>query len=101
MLPFGATSTAFELGLISWTVVTVVVCAGIPLTTGIAKGHVAMGIIAALITLPIAAVPALGCVPGLIAGCVSSTIISIIPVARKPLLSQAEIEAETRRARGY
>jgi ethanolamine transporter EutH len=93
-------STAFELGAILGITIAVIVSCAIPLTTGITRGHVALGIIAALITLPIAAT--FGCCGGLPAGCAFSMLISIIPVSKnKPLLSQAEIEKEMDRARGY
>jgi len=109
--PLAATSTGLVLLSILWTTITVIVCCGIPLTTGIAKGHVGLGIIFALITLPVAAfptvvvardIPVSGCVPGLLLGCLSSVLISFIPVPKKKsLLSQAEIEKEMQRARGY
>jgi hypothetical protein len=97
--PFFALSTAFELGAIVGISIAVVVCAGIPLTTGVAKGHTTLGIIFGLITVPIAAM--FGCIGGLPMACVFSVLISIIPVPKKPLLSQSEIEKEMRRAKGY
>jgi hypothetical protein len=98
--PLASYSTAFELGAILGITIAVVVCCAIPLTTGIAKGHVALGIIGALITLPTAAL--LGCIGGLPVACFFSILISVVPVSKnKPLLSQAEIEKEMERARGY
>lgn len=95
-----AYSMAFELGAIVGISIAVVICCGIPLTTGITRGHVALGIIGALIVLPITAT--LGCIGGLPVACVFSLIISVVPVSKnKPLLSQAEIEKEMQRARGY
>ena len=72
---------------------------GIPLTTGVAKGHTILGIVFALITVPIAGT--FGCIGGLPLACIFSVLISIIPVPKKPLLSQSEIEAENARAKGY
>lgn len=97
--PIAAYSTAFELGAIVGISIAVVVCAGIPLTTGVAKGHTTLGIIFGLITVPIAAM--FGCIGGLPAACAFSVLISIIPVPKRPLLSQSEIEAEMRKAKGY
>jgi ethanolamine transporter EutH len=97
-LPF-AYSTALGLGVILGTSIAVVVCAAIPLTTGITKGHVTLGIVFGLITVPIATL--LGCFGGLPVACVFSLIITLLPVPNKPLLSHAEVEAEMRRARGY
>ena len=98
MVPFAA-STAMELGAIMGITLAVVVCTAIPLTTGVAKGHVTLGIIGALVTLPAASL--LGCIGGLPVACVFAAIISIIPAPKnQPLLSQAEIEKEMRRIRG-
>ena len=92
-------SMAFELGAIAGITAAVIVCCAIPLTTGIAKGHVVLGIIAALITLPVAAM--LGCLGGLPVGAGLAALIQLVPTIERPLLSQAEIEQETRRLRGY
>jgi hypothetical protein len=97
--PLFAMSMGFELGAIVGIAVSVVLCTAIPLTTGISKGHVTLGIIAALITLPVAA--SVGCLGGLPVGCGLAALISIIPKVERPLLSQAEIEAEMRKIRGY
>jgi hypothetical protein len=43
----------------------------------------------------------LGCIGGLPLACIFTVIISAMPAPKRPLLSQAEIEAEMRRARGY
>jgi hypothetical protein len=94
-----ASSFAFELGAIAGITFSVILCSAIPLTTGIAKGHVVLGIIGALITLPVAAL--LGCLGGLPVGAGLGALISLIPVVERPLLSQSEIEQETRRLRGY
>jgi hypothetical protein len=97
--PFFAMSMAFELGAILGITISVVVCTAIPLTTGMARGHVSLGIIGALITLPAASF--LGCLGGLPVAIIFAALISIIPLPKKPLLSQAEIEKEMARARGY
>jgi hypothetical protein len=98
-MPPIAYSTAFEMGAILGITIAVIVSCAIPLTTGIAKGHVTLGIIGALVTLPFAAM--LGCIGGLPLACIFTVIISAMPAPKRPLLSQAEIEAEMRRARGY
>ena len=98
--PLAAYSTAFELGAIVGISVAVVVCCAIPLTTGIARGHVALGIIGAFVVLPTAAL--FGCIGGLPVAAGFAMLISIIPVRKnRPLLSQSEIEKEMQRARGY
>jgi len=76
-----------------------VICCAIPLTTGIGKGHVTLGIVGALITLPVAAL--LGCFGGLPVAAGLAVLINLIPKVERPLLSQAEIEAEMRKIRGY
>jgi len=97
VLPF-ATSTAMELGAIMGITISVIVCTAIPLTTGVAKGLVTLGIIGALVTLPAASL--LGCTGGLPVACVFAAMVSIIPAQNCPLLSQAEIEKEMRKVRG-
>src|SRR5262249_31100685 len=89
-----AFSTVFEVGALLGVTIAVVVSAAIPLTTGVTKGHVALGIVFGMITVPIAAL--FGCIGGLPAACIFSVIISLIPKANKPLLSHAEVEAEMR-----
>lgn len=96
---YGVNPLAFEMGAIVGITIAVVICTAIPLTTGIAKGHVTLGIIAALITLPVAAF--LGCLGGLPVGCGLACLINFIPRIDRPLLTQAEIEAEMRKLRGY
>jgi hypothetical protein len=86
------------LGILGLTT-AVIICCAIPLTSGIAKGHVVLGIIGALITLPVAAF--LGCLGGLPVGAGLAALINIIPRIERPLLSQSEIEQEMRRLRGY
>ena len=61
----------------------------------------ASGIVGALITIPIAVLPIFGCVIGRSWRWGRSIVIQFIPKFERPLLSQAEIEAETRRMRGY
>jgi hypothetical protein len=97
--PIFAASMAMEIGAIIGLTIAVIVCTALPLTTGMQKGHVGLGIIGALITLPAAAL--LGCLGGLPVALVCSLIIQLVPKFDRPLLSQAEIEAETRRMRGY
>jgi hypothetical protein len=101
ILPAVFASVGMDLLLIGWITLTVIICAAIPLVTGMQKGYVGLGIVGALITIPFAVVPALGCISGLLAAIACSLVIQIIPKVEKPLLSQAEIEAETRRMRGY
>jgi hypothetical protein len=97
--PIVAVSTALELGAIVGISIAVIVCAGIPLTTGVAKGHTVLGIVFALITVPIAGM--FGCIGGLPVACGFSLLISFIPVPKRPLLSQSEIENEMRKAKNY
>ncbi len=92
-------SFAGDMGFILGLTLAVIICCAIPLTAGIAKGHVTLGIIAALITLPVAAF--LGCLGGLPVGAGLAALINLIPVIERPLLSQSEIEQEMRRLRGY
>jgi hypothetical protein len=42
-----------------------------------------------------------GCIGGLPLACVFSLLISVIPVPKRPLLSQSEIENEMRKAKNY
>jgi hypothetical protein len=106
--------TAYELGAIVWISTAVIVCAAIPLTVGVARGHVALGIVAALLTIPsvlfgcflgsLISFPvgaALGCLAGLPASLMFSFLIKAVPKAEGPLLNRAEIEAESRKIRGY
>ena len=96
---FALNDLAFEMGAIVGITIAVIICTAIPLTAGIAKGHVTLGIIGALITLPVAAL--LGCLGGLPVAGGLAFLINMIPRIEKPLLSQAEIEAEMRKIRGY
>lgn len=97
--PLALSGMAFEMGAIVGITIAVVICCAIPLTTGIGKGHVTLGIIGALITLPVAAL--LGCFGGLPVAAGLAVLINLIPKAERPLLSQSEIEAEMRKIRGY
>jgi hypothetical protein len=92
-------STGMTLLAIFWTGVAVVVCGAIPLVTGANRGHVAMGIVGALFVVPAAAF--LGCLGGLPVAIFFSVIIKLLPKPNRPLLSQAEVEQEVRRIRGY
>jgi hypothetical protein len=96
---FAISDLGFEMAAIVGITIGVVICCAIPLTAGIAKGHVTLGIIAALITLPVASF--LGCLGGLPVAAGLAVLINLIPKIDRPLLSQAEIEAEMRRIRGY
>jgi hypothetical protein len=97
--PLALGSMALEMGAIIGVSIAVVISAAIPLTTGIAKGHVALGIIGALITIPIAGL--FGCIGGLPTAAFMAVLINLIPKIDRPLLSQSEIEAEMRKLRGY
>jgi hypothetical protein len=90
-----------EMIVITWITATVIICGAIPLVTGMNKGYVGLGIVGALITIPFSVWPGLGCVTGLLASICTSAVIQLIPKFERPLLSQAEIEAETRKMRGY
>ena len=96
---FAVSGLALEMGAIVTLTISVVVCCAIPLTAGIAKGHVTLGIIGALITLPVAAF--LPCVGGLMLAGGLAFLINMIPKLERPLLSQSEVEAEMRKIRGY
>lgn len=96
---FAISDLAFEMWAIVSITIAVVVCCAIPLTTGIAKGHVTLGIIGALIVLPVAAL--LHCLGGLPVAIGLAFLIKMIPKVDKSLLSQSEIEAEMRKIRGY
>jgi uncharacterized membrane protein YraQ (UPF0718 family) len=110
-----ATSVVMEMGTILGITVAAVICSAIPLVAGMTRGHMTLGIVGALFTLPAAALigivgatftfPAaailFGCVGGLPVAGVFTAIISIVPRPNRPLLSQSEIEQETRRMRGY
>src|SRR4051812_48437086 len=97
-VPLAANPIFYELAGILGITIAVLVCTAIPLTTGIAKGHVTLGIIGALITLPVAGFA--GCIGGLPVGCLLAALIQFIPKIERPLLSQSEIEQETRKLRG-
>jgi hypothetical protein len=103
-------SIGMDMLFILWITGRVIVLAAIPLLAGMHKGHVGLGILAALITIPFSIAPSympigilavLGLVGALILSMGLSILIQFIPKFEKPLLSQAEIEAETRRMRGY
>jgi hypothetical protein len=85
-------------GIIVTTIATIV-CSGIVLTTGAARGHVVLGIIFALLTVPASALG--GCLLGLPVALIFATILKFLPPPNRPLLSQAEVEQEMRRVRGY
>ena len=94
-----AVGDGFMVLSIIFTAIATVVCAAIPLTTGATRGHVAMGIIGALFVVPAAAFA--GCLGGLPVALFFSVIIKLLPKPNRPLLTQAEIEQEVRRIRGY
>jgi hypothetical protein len=91
---------ALEMTTIVVIIISVTISCAIPLLAGVAKGHVPLGIIGALITLPLAAL--IPCPPvGLLVGGGLAALINMIPKINKELLSQSEIEAEMRKIRGY
>jgi hypothetical protein len=92
-------STAYEMGAVVGITIAVIVCGAIPLTCGAARGHPIVGIIGALCTVPAASF--MGCLGGLPVAFFWTIIIKLLPKPNRPLLSQAEIEAEQRRMRGY
>jgi|SoiMetStandDraft_5_1073268.scaffolds.fasta_scaffold1433691_1 hypothetical protein len=96
---FAVSDLGFEMVAILWITASAIVSAAIPLMAGIAKGHVTLGIIGALIALPAGIV--LTCVGGIAVGGGLAFLINMIPKVDKALLSQAEIEAEMRKIRGY
>ena len=104
---FGSIGT--DMLFILWITIRVIILAAIPLMAGMHKGHVGLGILAALITIPFSVAPSylppilavIGLVGALILSMGMGILIQFIPKFEKPLLSQAEIEAETRRMRGY
>lgn len=97
--PLLAADSLLALGAALWMVLGTG-CAALPLVTGINKGHPIVGVIGALLVIPVAAL-GLGCAGGLPMAVVATLIISVLPKPDRPLLSQAEIEAEARRIRGY
>jgi len=97
--PILAVSDGMALGAIIGITIATVVCAAIPLTVGASRGHVAMGIIGALFVVPAAAFA--GCLGGLPVAIFFTILIKLLPTPNRPLLSQAEIEQEVRRIRGY
>ena len=97
--PLALSGLGLELLTILGLTVGVLLCTAIPLVTGVSKGHVTLGIIGALITLPVAAF--LGCLGGLPVACGLAVLINLIPRVDRPLLSQSEIEQEMRKLRGY
>jgi hypothetical protein len=96
--PLAESIFGYEIMTILWIAAGVVCSCAIPLTAGVAKGHVMLGIIGALITLPVAA---FGCCLGLPCGFVLGIVIGLIPNIERPLLSQSEVEQEMRKLRGY
>src|SRR5262245_9849333 len=94
-----AEKTGFILGGMIGSTIAVVVCGAIVITAGASKGHVILGIIGALLTVPAAAFG--GCLIGLPVAGIFCILIKILPAPKKPLLSATEIESEMRRARGF
>src|SRR2546423_8103984 len=97
MLPFAVQSVTFaplvssfwaELVVIAWITATVIICGAIPLLTGMQRGYVGLGIVGALVTIPFAVWPGLGCVTGLLASVCTSVVIQLVPKFERPLLSQ-------------
>jgi hypothetical protein len=88
---------SFMLGAIIGTAIAVTVCSGIVFATGVSQKKVMLGVVGALIAVPVAAM--FGCLGGLPTAVVLSVLITIIPRFDRPLLSESEVEAEMRRAR--
>jgi hypothetical protein len=91
------TKDGIMLGGIIGTAIAVIICSGIVFATGASQKKVALGVVGALIAVPVAAM--FGCLGGLPTAVVLSVLITIIPRFDRPLLSESEIEAEMRRAR--
>ncbi|HVK12495.1 MAG TPA: hypothetical protein VM597_27340 [Gemmataceae bacterium] len=85
------------LGGILGSALAVAVCAGLVFVTAVSQGKVGLGVIGALIAVPVAGM--YGCLGGLPIAVVLCLIITVIPRFNRPLLSEAEVEAEMRRAR--
>ena len=85
------------IGAIMGTAIAVIVCSGIVFMTGVSQKKVGLGIVGALIAVPVAAM--FGCLGGLPAAVGLSVLITLIPRFNRPLLSESEVEAEMRRAR--
>lgn len=96
MVPFA--SMALELGLLMMYGAHIVACMALPLTAGMRRGHVVLGIIGGVFG---AAAAAYTCFAGMPVAFMFTVLIACIPVADKPLLSQAEIEKEMAKIRGY
>lgn len=111
-----AASTAMGIGAIMSITGSVIACTSIPLIAGVKKGNVPLGIIGALVTLPVASLlcfaslavlpdsSILSCIAGGFGGSLVAfgfaAVISIVPVPSRALLSQSEIERESQRLRG-
>ena len=112
-LPLGV-STALGLWVVVGMSAAVLVCASIPLIVGVTRGHVALGLIAGLATIPVVVfvcflgvlltgvlgplVGAVVCMPMVLG---IGMFLKALPRPDRPLLTQAEIEADSRRVRGY
>src|SRR3954463_14054337 len=81
-VPVLAMGAGYEMFAIIGLTIATVVCAAIPLTTGATRGHVAMGIIGALFTVPAAAF--LGCIGGLPVALFFTVIIKLLPKPNRP-----------------
>jgi hypothetical protein len=99
VVPILAMGDGYALLSIIGTTLAVVICAAIPLTVGASRGHVAMGIIGALFTVPVATMFCF--IGGIPVAVFFSILIKLLPRPNRPLLNQAEIEQEVRRIRGY
>jgi hypothetical protein len=96
---FAVGSASLGIGAVIWIVLGVL-CAAIPLVAGVARGHIALGVIGAILTIPVAAF-GFGCLGALPVAALFTVIIKLVPVPERPLLTQAEVEKEMERARGY
>jgi hypothetical protein len=107
-----AQKTGFELGYIIAVTAVVLASGAIVIKIGASRGHVVLGIIGALCAAGTAAICSFvfaavtgyiffGC-GGIPVAILFGVIIKILPTPKnQPLLTRAEIEAETRRARGF
>jgi hypothetical protein len=97
-----------EIGWVMGLISCAIVCTSFPLLTGFSRGHTILGIIAAVIVVGVIGISItmpygllVAWIFGLISGGGMSVLIQLIPKLDQALLSQSEIEAETRKIRGY
>jgi hypothetical protein len=102
--------SGFDLLMILGVGAAAVVCTAVPLLAGFSRGQPLLGIIAAVVALGVIGVSftltkpfglAAAWLFGLISSAGMTVLMQFIPKLDQSLLSQSEIEAETRRIRGY